>query len=265
MFILSKLLWLVANPAALLALGLAIGLALCLFRRRRRLGFAILVTGVAAFLVNAVVPTGLYLMRALEDRFPAPATLPERVDGIIVLSGFLRMATSADRDQVQVNESADRLTALLSLARRYPDARLVFTGGSASIFPDAPTEASLARVLLAEIGAPLDRITFEDRSRNTAENARYSHELIRPGPGTTWLLVTSAFHMPRAVACFRKVGWAVVPYPTDYLTGGPGTIDLTFDPVNGLAALNLAVHEVVGLSAYRVLGHTDELWPAPEG
>jgi uncharacterized SAM-binding protein YcdF (DUF218 family) len=265
MFVLSKLAWLVLNPISLLAVVLVVALGLALFRRSRRLGFGLLVGAVLVLLVNGIVPTGSYLTRMLEDRFPAPAAMPARVDGIIVLSGFLQMADSLDRGQPQVNDHADRLVGFLALARRYPEARLVFTGGSASIRPGQPTEASIGRELLAGLGAPMERILFEDRARNTAENARFSLELAAPKAGETWLLVTSAFHMPRAVACFRAVGWDVVPYPVDYQTGGSGALDLMFDMLGGWSMLGLAVHEFIGILAYRALGYTDELWPAPAG
>lgn len=265
MFVLSKIFWFVANPAVVLLAALVVGAILLWSRRWRALGRWIVTATAAVSLGLAVVPVGPYLMATLEDRFPPPAALPDRIDGIIVLSGFLSMTTGIDRGTVELNALADRLTAFLVLARRYPEARLVFAGGSAAAFADRPSEASFARRLLADLGAPVDRIAFEDRSRNTAENASLAKALIGPKPGETWLLVTSAFHMPRAVACFRTVGWDVLPYPVDFQTGGRDTLDLDLLPLYHMEALAYAIHEIAGLVAYRVLGYTEEIWPAPEG
>ena len=264
MFVLSKVLWFVANPAVVLLFALVAGAALLWSRRWRQLGRWIVTATAAVSLALAVVPVGPYLMATLEDRFPPPASLPDRVDGIVVLSGFVSMATSIDRGTVELNALADRLTAFIALARRFPKARLVFTGGSGLAFGDRPSEASFARRLLVDLGQPVDRIAFEDRSRNTAENASLTRALADPGPGETWLLVTSAFHMPRAVACFRKVGWDVVPYPVDFQTGGRDTLDFELAPLNNMEALMYAIHEVAGLIAYRLLGYTEEIWPAPK-
>lgn len=261
-FVVSKLFWLVANPAVVILAGSVIGALMLWSRRWCVLGRVLVTVSAGLFAAITLLPIGAFALATLEDRFPR-AEPPARVDGIVLLSGYMSVGTGADRGTVELNAMADRMTGFLALARRYPDARLVFTGGSAALLGDQPTEAEGARRLFAEIGAPVERIAFEDRARNTAENASYAFELAAPAPGETWLLVTSAFHMPRAVACFRAAGWDVVPYPVDYMTGGLAEITIGLDPLGGLNAFNLAMHEVAGLIAYRLLGYTDTLWPAP--
>ena len=252
MHALSKVFWLIANPTTILLLGFVIG-ALMLWSRRWCVAGRTVVS----------VAAGLFLCLAvLEDRFPPPEP-PASVTGIVILSGFMSVSNGTARGTVELNAMADRLTGFLALARRYPDARLVFSGGSAAVIHDLPTEASFARRLMESIGAPVARIMFEDRSRNTHENAVESKALAGPAPGETWLLVTSAFHMPRAVASFRAVGWDVVPYPVDYQTPGLAELGLSFDPLGNLVAINLAMHEIAGLVAYRLLGRIDTVWPAP--
>ncbi len=263
MFVPSKIGWMFANPAVLL-LGVLVAGALLLCRERtRRAGRVCVTLGVACFAFVAVVPVGPYLLAVLEDRFPAPAALPRRIDGIVVLGGFLNVATSLDRGRVELNTYADRMTTFMTLARTHPDARLVVSGGSASLVAGGVKEADLIVGLLAELGMPPERILLERSSRNTCENAAATRNLVRPTDDQVWVLITSGFHMPRAMACFRALGWDVLPYPTDYQTGGVGEVDLMLDPVGGLAALNLATHEFLGLAVYRLMGMTDELWPAP--
>jgi uncharacterized SAM-binding protein YcdF (DUF218 family) len=124
-------------------------------------------------------------------------------------------------------------------------------------------ESDFAPGLMAELGIDPARVIFERDSRNTYENALYTKRLAEPGPDEVWLLVTSAFHMPRAVGVFRQAGWRVVPYPVDYQSGGLDHAGLGFDLVGGLDLIDLAVHEWLGLGAYRAFGWTDALYPGP--
>jgi uncharacterized SAM-binding protein YcdF (DUF218 family) len=158
------------------------------------------------------------------------------------------------------------MTDAVMLARRYPQARVVFTGGSASLRPErGVTEADAARAFLLAMGLAPERLLFESRSRNTEENARFTRELVKPKAGEAWLLVTSAAHLPRAVGLFRKAGFAVVPWPSDYVTRGK-PVDYLRPSVtagSGIARLDGAVREWIGLIAYRMTGKIDHLLPAP--
>jgi uncharacterized SAM-binding protein YcdF (DUF218 family) len=262
-FVFSKIGWIVGNPACLLLLAFAIGSILS-WTRWRRGGRVIISAAIAVFAVVSVLPVGPGLLAVLEDRFPSPEPLPARVDGIVVLGGAFNVATSFDRGFAQLNGYADRFTTFLALARRFPDARLVFSGGSASAFDPTLVEADLALPFLEGLGLAPDRVTYERGSRNTCENASATRALVQPRAGETWVVVTSGFHLPRVVACFRAVGWTIVPYPTDYQTGGLINQGLSLDPVGGLATLNLAVHEFLGLVVYRLSGMTKDVWPGPD-
>jgi uncharacterized SAM-binding protein YcdF (DUF218 family) len=186
--------------------------------------------------------------------------LPAAVDGIIVLGGAEGAERTASHGgQPQLSGAAERLIVFADLARRYPAARLIFSGRSAALSTGPVSEADVARSALRMMGADTARIQFEAESRNTIENAEKSLPLAQPRPGQTWLLVTSAIHMPRAVNCFRAVGWPVLPYPVDFIAGGKD--DEPFNPLYGLTRLDGAAQEWVGLVAYRMLGRTHELLP----
>jgi uncharacterized SAM-binding protein YcdF (DUF218 family) len=150
----------------------------------------------------------------------------------------------------------------VALARRFPEARIVFSGGSAELVPDGYTEGAAARRFFRAMGIEDARVTIEEASRNTAENARLSAALVGARAGERWLLVTSAFHMPRAMGSFRAAGWSPMPWPTDYRTRGPE--DRLPRPSLGLSLVDLAAKEWVGLVAYRLTGRTDALFPGPE-
>lgn len=242
----------------LLALLLWMGWALWqghLAAARRRCAL-LLVLGAAL----SILPLGEQLLRALESRHPPRDDLGAglgQVAGMVVLGGGERAGQTAATGLVQLNEAGDRFTAALALARHHPQARLLFTGGNgrlSALWADSPAEASVAALLFHRMGVAPDRLLLEDTARNTAENARLSHALARPQEGEVWLLVTSAFHMPRALASFARAGWPDIhPYPVDH-RADPGKGGLAFDPLGRLGVLNLALREWVGLWVYRWTG-----------
>jgi uncharacterized SAM-binding protein YcdF (DUF218 family) len=171
---------------------------------------------------------------------------------------------SAASGEAQLNESAERVTAVAALARRFPQARIIYSGGDASLLGNAPVEANFALPLFETFGIPRRRIELEGRSRNTQENAVFSKELAKPQPGERWLLVTSAHHMPRSVGCFRRAGFEVEPYPVDWRTrGAPDLLHPFGSLAGGLARTDAAAREWVGLFAYWLTGRTSELFPGP--
>lgn len=262
-FILSKLFWLVFAPVNLLLGVLAVAVAWMAWRPGAKAARWLAAAAAAAMLALAILPIGHFLLLPLEDRFQRPSAAPSRVDGIVVLGGAVRPEMTFRRDQVALNRAAERMTEAVALARRHPEARLVFTGASAALLPGGPMEYDVARRFFAEIGLDAGRVVYEQRARNTYENALFTHELVKPKPGETWLLVTSARHMPRSVGCFRKAGWTVVPWPVDYETTPTLIFDIAVDMLGNLQDLNDAAHEWVGLFAYWLLGYSDAPYPAP--
>lgn len=260
-FFLSKVLWLVTAPSNLIYGAATLGAAL-LFTRFSRGGRGLIVGALAAGLLVGSGPFGAYALRWLETRFPPLAAEAPAPDGIVVLGGAVGESAAGETTQVLLTDAAERMTEGLALALKYPKARVVFTGGTSALFGSARTEADAARRLWAAMGAPLERFVFEDKSRNTVENATLTRELVKPKPGERWLLVTSAHHMPRAVGVFRKAGWSVVAAPVDYRTG-KARLPIVREWSAGLSLADLAAHEWLGLVAYRLTGKTDALLPAP--
>lgn len=241
-FALSKLLWAVLAPSNLLLLLLVLALV-----RRRLVWFVVPVLAIIA-----VLPVAALLALPLENRYPQPAP-PDRVDGIVVLGGGLDGPLSDARGQPALTEAAERLTAAVALARRYPEARIVFSGGEGTLLPQGHAEADASVAFFTALGVPRERLIIENRSRNTWENALFAREAAQPKPGEAWLLVTSAWHMPRALGCFRRVGWEVLPWPVDYRTN-PRRLVPGFALGENLAALDLVAKEWVGLAAYWAMG-----------
>ncbi len=251
------------NPGNLFVLVLLVG-AVLLWTPARRSGRTLVAFAVLGGLLAATVPAGRYALLALENRFPAVSEWPSRVDGAVVLGGMVDPFVTRARGQLALGDAVERLFALAEIGRRYPEAKLVFSGGSGVLGRQDATEADALRPHLAAFGLDPTRVVFEGRSRNTDENARLTRALVQPRPGETWLLVTSAFHMPRAVGVFRRAGWTIVPYPVDYHLEPEPPPGWGFDFLGGLGMLRAAMHEWSGLAVYRVTGKTDALFPAPE-
>jgi len=262
-FPLSKILGFFASPSNLvISIGL-LGLLL-LPTRFARAGRALAFASLIVLAIFGLSPVGNALMIPLEDRFPRWDAARGAPDGIIVLGGAISPDVSAARDEVALNEAAERLTVAAELARRYPAARIVFSGGSGALIYDEGAEAPFALRLLEDLGIPRARILLEDRSRNTVENAIFSKALIQPKPGERWLLVTSAHHLPRAIGVFRKMGFPVEPYPVDWRTRGAADALHPFATLgDGLRRSDTAVREWVGLAVYWLTGRSSALFPGP--
>ena len=263
-FYLSKLFWLVAKPGNALFLLILLGVIL-LWSKRAQWGRLILTVTVAGMVVVAFIPVGKWLLHPLEHRFPINPELPEKVDGIIVLSGGVGAKPTAVMNQIQVNEQVDRELAFMRLALRYPEAKLLYTGGSSSLTHQQFKGADAARRMMEEQGFDVGRVVFERESRNTVESALLSQSIMLPKEGENWLLITTAWHLPRSVGVFCKVGWATIPYPVDFSTTKEGGFGLNFSFAGHLNGLEIGVKEWLGLTAYWLSGKTTGLLPSTCG
>jgi len=262
-FYASKLLGFFAIPSNFIILVGIVG-ALLLRTRFARAGCVLAVGSLVLLAVFGLSPAGNALIVPLEGRFPPWDDRRGPPHGIVVLGGALSPDVSHARNTVALNEAAERLTAVAGLAKRYPEARIIFSGGSAALLFEERPEAEYALRLLETLGVAPGRVVPEDKSRNTVENARFSREVAQPKPGERWLLVTSAYHLPRSVGVFRQAGFPVEAYPVDWRTRGSHDALRPFPTLgDGLRRTDTAVREWVGLMAYWLNGHTSELFPGP--
>jgi len=268
-FFLAKLVGLLLDPGFLLQAGLLLGVLL-LYRRGRGngrgfgWGRGLVTLALLVLLFFDLVPLPRLLLEPLENRFAANPSLPEHIDGIIVLGGAVELQSSQARGKIAVNSAVMRLIEGAELARKHPEAKLLFTGGTGDPLRPEPREAPYAAQLLRQFGTPEGQLLIEDASRNTYENAIYSQRLVQPQPGQTWVLVTSARHMPRAMGVFRAVGWKVIPWPVDYLTSGESSDLLRPDfSLDRIPMTAFVLHEWGGLAFYKISGWSDGWFPGP--
>lgn len=186
------------------------------------------------------MPVPEALLRELENRHSAPVEVAagqlQAYTGVVVLGG-----------------SAERLKASVTLLRQHPHLRLLFTGGDGKWWASGPTEADEAEAFYKRMGVPADRLAYERASRTTGENAVLGAAVPDVDITQPWLLLTSARHMPRALATFKAVGWHVSPYPVDYRS--VGAIRWTdYSLARGAVRWQLVLHEGVGLAAFGAFG-----------
>ena len=254
MVLLSKLLNLLAQPLNLVVALLAV--SLYLHSRRPRASRAVTAFALGLLLLSGFKTAADLVLSQLESQ---SAPLDESVDlqqfaGVVVLGGALDSGRlAAAYRQTSLNAAAERMTETFSLWRRNPSLRVVFTGGEGELFGTGPSESERARLFFHSMGLPEAALVLEDKSQNTYENAVFTARL--PGMDKTqrWLLVTSASHMPRSLAVFRKTGWNVTPYPVDFRTAG-WTPLTDYSLRDGPAHWELALHEFLGIAAYRLTG-----------
>jgi uncharacterized SAM-binding protein YcdF (DUF218 family) len=254
-FIASKTLGMAARVETWALLLMLIAL-FGLWRGRLRLAgwsLGLLFTGTLAL---TILPLGDLLLDPLERQFPAQPALA-KVDGIIVLGGAEDTGSHRAWGGPQLNEAGERVLEGAMLAQRFPAARLVFAGGSASVGREEDTAdpSEMVRDMWVALGIAPDRILLEQNSRNTGENARLTHDLIQPKPGETWVLVTSAFHMPRAHEIFVRNGWeGITAWPVDFRSGDLAGLRGIWRLDRNLLGVNLALKEYLGTLAYRITG-----------
>ena len=263
-FLLSKTVGNMVAPANFL-IGLGLLGAILLLTRFATLGRRLMVTALVLLAICAFSPLANFVLYPLEQRFPKWDSSRGDPDGIIVLGGSLDADLSAAHGVTVISGAADRIVSAATLAHRYPNARLVYTGGSPNVLNNDAKEADYATALFQGLGIAKSRLTMERLSRNTRENAEFTRDLVKPKPGERWLLVTSAYHMPRSMGLFRKAGFPVEAYPADWKVGTKEDLLKYYVNANaGLARIDLGAREWLGLIANRLTGKSDTLLPGPE-
>lgn len=255
-FWVSKLMWFFISPTNLLILLLFVASVL-LWKNKIKQAKRLFIILSGIVLVIGLFPVGEWLLYPLESKYKAnPKPKLEQVDGIIVLGGSIDVTRSTMWQQTVTNDSAERLLASLQLIKKYPNAKLVYTGGSGSLTNQKNKGADIAMQFYKEHGLDVEKMIFERDSRNTSENVIFTKNLVKPQESEKWLLVTSARHMPRSMAIFCKSRWSVVPYPVDFRTKAEELLRIDWNFNAHLMNLNIGIKEWVGRLAYSIMGRS---------
>lgn len=259
-FLASKIIWLLISPENVLLILVGISLFLFYMGKDKLAKTSLsIVTGL--FIIVSFFPIGEWLLYPLESRFETNPVLPDKVNGIIVLSGAEDAERSHLWKQVELGSAAERDFAFLRLVRKYPNAKHVFTGGAGSLIQQDYKAADVAQTLFNQQGIDTSKVIFERESRNTYENVIYSKKIVTPIKNENWVLITTSWHMPRSVGIFCKTEWPVIPYPVDHQTKKNNLFRINFNLLGNLLMLKTAIKEWVGLLAYYLTGKTTSLLP----
>lgn len=251
-FALSKILWAVVSPLNFIFLLLLAGAGASVFCRKA--ARFLIASAIVLFFIAGITPLGPNLLASLENRYERPEKLLERITGIVILGGTFDGELSAARNALAVNDSMERVIEGLRLARQHPLAMTVFSGGEGHLLKQGRPEAREVMRWMSETGYHTDDFLFEEKSRNTQENIQFTKDMVNPGPREVWVVVTSAFHMPRTMELFRKLDWpgTVIPWPVDYRTDGKiRLLPQRFDVAGNVYKTDLALHEWAGMAAGR--------------
>ncbi len=261
-FVLSKVLWFLIQPLNLIVL-LLIGSALASWRNMPGTARWMRFLAMLGLIAPVLLPIGKWLLVPLEQQFLVPNPMPQTVDGIILLGGAQRPSLTNYWKEPELNGSVETLTTFLALARRYPQAKLVFSGGSGDIFRQDLSEENTVRLFFKQQSFDDSRVQYENKSRNTYENALFSKRMVQPKENQVWLFITNARTIPRAMGVFRKLDWNVVPIPADHTVVPNGDWQPELNLAAAFMLINEGLHEWLGMIAYYLSGKSDQLFPAP--
>ncbi len=259
-FLTSKLVWLLISPDSLLLI-LILSTLVFLYLGKQKFAKTLLTITSSLLVFIAFLPIGEWLLYPLESRFQTNPALEKNINGIIVLSGSEDALLSKAWGQVEIGSSVERDLAFMALARQYPKAKLIFTGGTGSLKHQEYKAADVAKKLFEQQGLDITRITFERESRNTYENVIYSKKNIKPVANEKWILITTSWHMPRSIGIFCKADWPMIPYPVDHQTNKDNLFRIDFNLLENMRTLKTAQKEWLGLFAYYLSGKTTAFLP----
>jgi uncharacterized SAM-binding protein YcdF (DUF218 family) len=251
-FYLAKILNFFINPLYILSLVILIQLFIIFFLQSKKLVIFFSKLFLILFLCFGYNPLSNFLLSKIEDYIQTSKYPVQQLTGVIVLGGsFNSGLESKERNEVSLNSSVERLTKALEVYKKNPRLIILFSGFSGELKPQGWSESDMAKKFFLDQGVKPDNLIFENQSRNTFENIKYSKDIIANYKGT-WGLITSASHMPRSFFSFKKQGLILEPISVDYKTGTSRMFWINFDISSGLTNWNIIFHELIGIAYYKV-------------
>ena len=258
-FFLSKFLWFLFNPFNSILFLFFLSVILNFFKFQKFSKIMLYFTFLLFFIAGAL-PTGSYLLYLLEKNYHNKVNLPENVDGILILSGATNPFLTKEYDQISLNGAVERLTESIQLMKKYPKAKVFFAGGSGYVEHPDLNHSDVAKKFYESLDVNTKNIFFDKKSRNTYENIVFAKKKFNPNINEKWILVTSAFHLKRAISVGEKLGWELIPYATDYKLGKKFRWKLSTNIFYNLGSLQNSSHEWVGIISYYLMGRSSKIF-----
>ncbi|MDC3021755.1 YdcF family protein [Pelagibacteraceae bacterium] len=258
-FYLSKIIWLILNPFNLFIFITLFSISLYFFNLRR-LSLIIFLINFVFIAFISFLPIGSYLIYNIEKEYHSYIQPPEQVDGILILGGATNPILYNEYDQISLNGSSERLVESVFIIKKFDKAKVIFSGGSGIVNRPDFDHAQVAKSFYKKIGIEIDRIIFEDNSRNTYENIMYSKKIANPKLNENWLLITSASHMKRALLIADKNNWKLIPYAVDFKNIKDFKLIPNLKLLTNLNSFQHGSREWLGLVSYYLMGRTDKIF-----
>ena len=258
-FYLSKTLWLILNPFNIFILFTLFSILL-FFLTFKRLSKIIFLINFSVLLSISIFPIGNYLIYIIEKEFHTHTKIPDNIDGVLILGGTTDAEMFKEYGQISLNGSAERLVESIEIIKKFKNSKIIFTGGSGILNRPDLDHAQVAKLFYEKMGINLTRIIFENKSRNTFENIIFSKKIAEPKNNQSWLLITSASHMKRALLIGEKHNWYFTPYAVDFLNTKNFKIRPNFELLSNLNSFQKGSHEWLGLISYYLLGRTSKIF-----
>ena len=258
-FYLSKIIWLILNPFNIFIFITLLSIFLY-FVKLRRLSLIIFLINFVFIALISFLPIGSYLIYNIEKEYHSYIQPPEQVDGILILGGATNPILYNEYDQISLNGSSERLVESVFIIKKFDKAKVIFSGGSGIVNRPDFDHAQVAKSFYKKIGIEIDRIIFEDNSRNTYENIIYSKKIANPKLNENWLLITSASHMKRALLIADKNNWKLIPYAVDFKYIKDFKLIPNLKLLTNLISFQHGSREWLGLVSYYLMGRTDKIF-----
>ena len=258
-FYLSKILWLILNPFNIFIFVILLSIFLY-FVKLRRLGLIIFLINFVFIVLISFLPIGSYLIYNIEKEYHSYIKPPDQVDGILILGGATNPLLYNEYDQISLNGSSERLVESVFIIKKFDKAKVIFSGGSGILNRPDFDHARVAKSFYNKIGIEIDKIIFEDNSRNTYENIIYSKKIANPKINENWLLITSASHMKRALLIADKNNWKLIPYAVDFKNIKNFKLIPNLKLLKNLNTFQQGSHEWLGLISYYLMGRTHKVF-----
>ena len=257
-FFLSKFLWYFINPFALFIFLFCLSFIFLILNKTKIYVILFSISFIYILFIS-IFPIGKFGIYLLEKEFHTRTEYPYKIDGILILSGATNPYLSNEYNSIEINGSAERLIESVFLINKHKEAKIIFSGGSGSINFNKLTHSKIAKKFFEKMNVDNGQIIYENKSRNTYENIVFSKKIAMPKKNESWLLVTSAFHMKRAILIAKKQNWKLIPYPVDFYQPKQISFKPSINMFSNLSTFQMAFHEWLGLFSYYILGRTNRI------
>lgn len=258
-FYLSKIIWLIFNPFNIFIFLTIISL-IFYFLYLKKLSIIIFLTNFTCLLTISIFPIGNYLIYKLEKEYHSKIQPPQNLHGILILGGATNPLLFKDHEEISFNDAAERLIEAFHLIKKYKNIKVIMTGGSGLINETEIGHADVAKIFFNKMDLDTSKIIFENKSRNTNENIILSKKIAKPNNDEKWLIITSAFHMKRAILIGQKNNWEFIPYAVDFKSRSKFNFKPSIYLWSNLSSFQLASHEWIGLVSYFLMQRTDKIF-----